>query len=114
MSRKIRINLLEDFENEIDSHPFTGEKQLDPAINVKLRDLPDNWFNETSLLGTSKELFYNALKDEGIDIGKTYKCIGIYGFGDIFDLIIEINANKTEHFLSSVFEQIKEREIRGK
>jgi hypothetical protein len=108
----ITYNIEDFFKNGLDRRPFTGIRELGEKTNVicKGKNMSDSWFSPSSMLGTSREIYYSNLKEWGLTPEKEYTIIRIEGHGDVFDVCIKENDTGTEQWYMSMFFEIKNRD----
>lgn len=85
------------FEENIDSHPYTGVRKVTGKIKVKDNDLVRNFVNGAE----------NYVKVENITPGKVYEVVQKEGHGDVEDLYIIDDANEIQCLGSFFFEEIE-------
>lgn len=94
----------------IDSHPFTGVRELgeEAIVICKGKGMPDSYFSSGSMLGKNREEYYNNLEEWGLTPEKEYTIIKIEGHGDVFDVCVKENDNGEEEWYMSMFFELKE------
>lgn len=101
------MGYLKELDKNIDSRPFTGIRKIEEnKIVCKGKAIPDNWFSPSSMIGSSREVYYSNLKKWGLTPEKEYTAIKIEGHGDVFDICIKENDNGEEAWHMSIFFEI--------
>lgn len=93
----------------IDDAPFNGIRDIDPTP-VVVKNIPESRFNDYSLVGNSREAWYNTLKQKGLTLGKTYTATKVEGYGDVFDVFVTTDSGKEESFMELTFDEPKEKQ----
>lgn len=102
-------NIKQYFEEGLDKNPFTGVNELGEETKVicKGKSMSDSCFSSSSMLGSSREEYYNNLKEMGLTPGREYTIIKIEGYGDVFDVCVKENDNGEEEWYMSMFFELK-------
>ena len=86
----------------IDSHPYTGERNIKGYLKLSTKKYLDNFFDGS----------VNYQQVENITRGKIYEVISVIGYGDGEDVII-LDDNGNEHRLADwFFEELTEDDIK--
>jgi hypothetical protein len=103
------MSYLKKLSDNIDCMPFTGERKIEPTkVICRGKNINDNWFSPTSMLGTSREIYYNNLQKWGLTPEKEYIAIALKGYGDVFDITIKENDKNQEETYMKLFFDIPE------
>lgn len=86
----------------IDSHPYTGERNIKGYLKLSTKKYLDNFFDGS--------VNYKQVKN--ITRGKIYEVISVIGYGDGEDVVI-LDDNGNEHRLADwFFEELTEEDVK--
>ena len=86
-----------------DQRPFDGVREMEPPVRVRMKFLPERYFHASSLLGSSREAYFEEMRAERIQLCKTYDAVWLNGFGDVADIVIRNDAGEERTFPAFLF-----------
>jgi hypothetical protein len=87
---------------EIGQHPFSGERDVNIKVTCRTVDQASLWFGPSSIFARDEKEYLEILEIIGLVPGKEYNIKSVDGFGDLFDVIVEVNEKKLS-LLSAFF-----------
>ena len=105
------MSYLRDLDENIDSRPFTGKRTIEETkVVCRGKNLKDEYFGPTSMLGATKDEFYESLAEWNLTPDKEYTVIEIEGYGDVYDVTIKQDDKGNPATFMSIFFEFPESE----